>query len=123
MLEGAREEKGQWFLDATRENLPTILTQLKVKNARFLTLSGIEEDQLQVAYHFELGGKFLHIIVVVDHNKPEINSICKIFPAAELYERELSEMFGIKVKNHPNMLPLFLPDELKGTAPMRKRKQ
>ncbi|MGC8622855.1 MAG: NADH-quinone oxidoreductase subunit C [Candidatus Micrarchaeia archaeon] len=35
--------------------------------------------------------------VKLPHEKPEIESITDLFPAADWYEREMQEMFGIKI--------------------------
>lgn len=61
------------------------------------------------------------IRVTLEGETPAIESVSDIFPGFEWHEREISEMFGIIFKNHPDMRPLLLPEELVGKYPMRKR--
>ncbi len=61
-------------------------------------------------------------VLVKTETKKEVESVTKIFPGAILFERELYEMFGVKVVGHPDMRNFFLPKELTkaGTYPLRK---
>ncbi|MGC8568011.1 MAG: NADH-quinone oxidoreductase subunit C [Candidatus Micrarchaeia archaeon] len=55
----------------------------------------------------------------VDLPNPEIESIMKVYSAADWYERELSEMFGIKIKGRET--PRLLLEEWNGIdPPLRK---
>ncbi len=51
--------------------------------------------------------------------KPEIESLAEIFPAADWLERECFDMFGIIFLNHPNLKRLLCPDDWQG-YPLRK---
>jgi len=116
----AKKENGQFFLEVEPDLCPEVWYHMKKKEARLMDISGVEDDRLKVVYHFDVEGKLFHVIVPVPADNPKIKSICKAFPAAVLYERELQEMFGILVVDHPNMQPLFLPDELAGKTPGRR---
>lgn len=62
----------------------------------------------------------LFIKIILDHEKPEIDSVMKIWPAADWYEREAWELFGINIRNHPNLTRFLLPDDWDQGFPMRK---
>ncbi len=61
-------------------------------------------------------------VIVKTETEKDVESVTKIFPGAILFERELYEMFGINVVNHPDLRNFFLPKELTkaGTYPLRK---
>jgi len=79
-------------------------------------------DSFVVLYHFCHGNAVLNLRVhppsLEDASVP---SICNLIPSATLYERELQEMFGIRVDGTPNDDRLLLPDEWpQGVYPLRK---
>lgn len=83
----------------------------------------LEDDKYEVIYLlWSHESKLLcQLRVALEGENPEIETVSDIFPGFEWHERETSEMFGIIFKNHPDMRPLLLPDELVGKYPMRKR--
>ncbi len=52
-------------------------------------------------------------------DKPEIESVCTIWKAAEYPEREVFDLFGVEFKNHPDLRRIFLEDDFEG-HPLRK---
>ena len=58
--------------------------------------------------------------VFLDHDKPEVDSVMKIWPAANWYEREAWELFGILIHDHPNLTRFLLPEDWDQGYPMRK---
>lgn len=58
--------------------------------------------------------------IVLDREKPEIESVISVWPAANWYEREMWELYGINVRNHPNLTRFLLPDDWNEGFPMRK---
>ena len=83
----------------------------------------LENDQYEIIYIFWSWSMqtLVQLRVSLEGEKPEIESVCDIFPGLEWHEREFREMFGIDVKNHPDPRLFLLPDELDGAYPMRKR--
>jgi Ni,Fe-hydrogenase III component G len=56
-----------------------------------------------------------------DRENPSIESITPLIPAAEWIEREIHDILGIEIKNHPNMRRLILADDWpEGVYPLRK---
>jgi NADH-quinone oxidoreductase subunit C len=45
---------------------------------------------------------------------PEIDSCVGLFPTADLQEREVYDMFGVRFRGHPDLRRLFMPDEYEG---------
>ena len=91
------------------------------KYLRFLTAIDFPDKGVMELIYFLYSYKFnidLIIKTTLKRDKPEIESICEIFPAANWHERETAEMFGIKFINHPDPSPLLLPEDV--YAPLRK---
>ncbi len=74
-----------------------------------------------VLYHFCRGAAVLTVKVSIPREKPEVSSICGLFPSAILQERELAETFGIEIADMPAAGRLLLSDDWPaGLYPMRK---
>lgn len=58
-------------------------------------------------------------VVLTDKVNPVIPTVCDVWRAAEFYEREIFDLFGIKFKNHPALRRIFLDDDWVG-HPLRK---
>ncbi|WP_304246136.1 NADH-quinone oxidoreductase subunit C [Parabacteroides gordonii] len=50
---------------------------------------------------------------------PLLPSLYELWQAAELFEDEIYDLFGIRFENHPNLRRLFLDEEFEG-YPLRK---
>jgi len=87
---------------------------------RISSISGLDTGRdLEVIYHFVSGEMVINIKTHLPRKNPEISTITDLFPGANLFERELMEMLGIRVKNHPNPKRLFL-SETSPETPLRK---
>lgn len=61
----------------------------------------------------------LRVKVPLEEEAPEVDSILGLWVAADWYERECHEMYGIGFRGHPNLIPLLLYDGFEG-HPLRK---
>ena len=121
------DETGEWLsvqIDAS-DWLP-LAWQLRANadlDFEFLfSITGVDwKTHFSVVYHLR-SIKHGHIVVVkakCDRAKPEIESVCKIWKTAELTEREVYDLLGIKFLNHPDLRRLFLTEDWEG-YPLRK---
>lgn len=93
--------------------------------ARFCIATGIDSDDcFEILYHYSYDQTGCVITVkafIRDRENPEIESITPLLPAAEWIEREIHDILGINIKNHPNLKRLILADDWpEGVYPMRK---
>jgi len=87
------------------------------------TITGLDTgEKIQVIYHMsDKDGKMLNIKISIDRNSPVIGTITDLFPAAELSERELEDLLGIKVEGLAPGRRYPLPDNWpQGQYPQRK---
>ncbi len=80
------------------------------------------KDGLNVIYHLT-STEYHHIVVLRvilnDKENPIVATVSDLWNAAEYFEREVFDLFGIKFENHPDLRRLFLDDEWVG-YPLRK---
>ncbi|HSO71177.1 MAG TPA: NADH-quinone oxidoreductase subunit C, partial [Thermodesulfobacteriota bacterium] len=57
---------------------------------------------------YELCRLVVHVPVAVGVDVPTIS---QVYPAADWYEREVWEFFGITFSGHPNLKNLILPED------------
>ncbi|HQQ93434.1 MAG TPA: NADH-quinone oxidoreductase subunit C [Bacteroidia bacterium] len=94
-------------------------------NFHFLTdLTGMQtedEKHLGVIYHLHNMQKNIRLRVKTffDINKPEIETVTDIWPAANWMERETYDFFGIRFIGHPNLKRILNVDEM-DIYPLRK---
>jgi Ni,Fe-hydrogenase III component G len=80
-----------------------------------------EKGAFELLYHFCAGAAVLTLRVGIPREDPSVPSICGVIPSASVFERELSEMFGVTVVGTPDDSRLFIPDDWpEGVYPMRK---
>jgi NADH-quinone oxidoreductase subunit C len=96
----------------------------KEKKFRFIIASGLHtREGFEILYHYSLDttGHIINLQVILPHENPEIDSLTKLFSAAEWIEREIHELLGIKFKGHPNLVKLLSKENWpEGTYPYRK---
>ena len=79
-------------------------------------ISGVDyETHFEVVYHIDRWDgdpTVLQVhIKINDRENPVIHTITPIWESANWHERELYDLFGINVENHPNLKRLLLPEE------------
>jgi Ni,Fe-hydrogenase III component G len=92
---------------------------------RFVIATGVDSDNcFEVLYHFandETGHIVTVKAIIHDRENPSVESITPFIPGAEWIEREIHDILGIEIKNHPNMRRLILHDDWpQGVYPLRK---
>lgn len=99
----------------------------RLKYNFLMDLAGVDyltfkkEPRFEVVYHlYSLEyNRRVRIKVPVDEDDLTIDSLTPLWKAANWYEREVWDMFGIKFSGHPNLKRLLLYEEFVG-HPLRK---
>jgi NADH-quinone oxidoreductase subunit C len=79
------------------------------------------EPRFQVVYHFLSHSlkRRIRLIVRLESNNASVDSITPTWPAANFYEREVFDLFGINFPGHPNLRRIMMPEDWNG-YPLRK---
>ena len=79
------------------------------------------EPRFEVVYHlFSISKKErLRLKARVDGSSAAIESVTSVWPAANFYEREVFDLFGVRFTGHPNLTRIMMPDNWEG-HPLRK---
>jgi NADH-quinone oxidoreductase subunit C len=82
----------------------------KGEGYRFIIASALHTRRgFEIYYHFSFDpeGSILSLHVILDKDKPHIESLSNMFSASNWIEREMHELFGIDFLNHPNQEKLL----------------
>jgi len=61
----------------------------------------------------------LFVKVWLNEEDPEVESTTSIWPAANWFEREVFDMFGVRFRNHPDLRRMYMPEDYQ-YYPLRK---
>jgi Ni,Fe-hydrogenase III large subunit/Ni,Fe-hydrogenase III component G len=124
-----REDRaGEVILEAQPEALPALADRIFLDlGGRLMTLyaSDVRRTTERFALHHVWSlprhHVFLHVTAPVDPAAPSFPSIAAKYPAANWFEREVMDFFGITAEGHPNPSPVAVHDDWpKGAWPLRK---
>jgi len=113
------EIKADDLLEVTRK----LRDDLQLKFDFLCNLGGVDTGQrLEVVYSIASTTEHLRMDfkLVLGYEHPAVETITGVWAAANWYEREMYELYGIEVRNHPDMRPLLLPEDWNQGFPMRK---
>ncbi|MCD6264089.1 hypothetical protein CW700_04700 [Candidatus Bathyarchaeota archaeon] len=112
------------FINIRAEALRKAVEALKRKYPalRFMTISTVDCGlHFEFLHHFHVDGVVITLRSVKPKEENLLESIADIVPAANFIEREIAELFGIKVMNHPKMRSLILTEDwAEDKRPLRK---
>lgn len=77
-----------------------LMETLKIKNNgyRLVAITCTNKDGMEMSYSFDKDYDFVTYRFVID-TETEISSISIIYPYSFLYENEIKELFGVRIKN------------------------
>ncbi|MCD6381272.1 MAG: NADH-quinone oxidoreductase subunit C [Candidatus Odinarchaeota archaeon] len=114
------------FIRIKRESLLDLLRFLK-DNWDYVHLSTItaldkgKDEDFQLIYHLVVDNVVLNVKVDVPKSEPKITTIKNVMRAAEFYEMEINDLFGITFLGNEKKERFILPDDWpEGVYPLRK---
>lgn len=90
------EEKN--IKEISAEMLLAETLDLKFAGYRLVAISSTAKDGLEITYSFDKEYDFRNLRIHIDY-ETEIESISSIYGYAFMYENEIKELFGAKIKN------------------------
>ena len=79
------------------------------------------EPRFQVSYHIvsHTLKQRIRLAVMLAGDDSAVETITSVWPSANFYEREVFDLFGIRITGHPNLTRIMMPTDWKG-HPLRK---
>lgn len=112
------------FIDVKKEQLKEVLLYLRDKYGitHMSTISAVDANEnIEILYHLFKDGVGISLRIYTPKNDPNIDTVTDIIPGAVLYEREIQDLMGVIVRNHPDPKRLVLPEDWpEGIYPLRK---
>lgn len=89
---------------------------------RSLTAVDWEDEGIDVVYHLYSTTKRHNLTVKANLPSADltVDTATSVWRAANWYEREAAEMFGLRFNGHPDPRTLLMPEDLDDTFPLRK---
>jgi NADH-quinone oxidoreductase subunit C len=121
------EDGGEWLnIIVPPEELKAFVLQLRsdpdlIMDYLFCLTCVDWKTHFTMVYHFS-STRYRHNIVVkakIDRTNSEIETVSDIWRTAEMLEREVYDLFGVKFLHHPDLRRLIMPDDWEGW-PLRK---
>jgi NADH-quinone oxidoreductase subunit C len=122
----AKFDRGELTITVPREFIILMCEAVKEDGYNFLEdVTAVDwypsEPRFQITYHI-LSMKLkerVRLAVRLDGEDAVIDSITGVWPAANFYEREVFDLFGVRFGGHPNLTRIMMPTDWEG-HPLRK---
>jgi NADH-quinone oxidoreductase subunit C len=124
---GGKFDRGELTLEIASERIVAVCEFLKYdqKFIRLSTVTAVDrypaEPRFEVVYHLHSveRNQRLRLKCRLRGDAPGIDSITPVWRSANWYERETFDLFGIRFRNHPNLVRIMMPESWEG-HPLRK---
>ena len=122
----AKFDRGELTVTVTRENILTACEAVKAAGYNFMEdVTAVDwypsEPRFQITYHIlsHRRKQRVRLAVRLDSADAALDSITPVWPAANFYEREIFDLFGVRFGGHPNLVRIMMPEDWQG-HPLRK---
>ena len=126
-VQSAKFDRNELSIDVAREYIRDACNQLKTQGlVNFfsdLTCADFypREPRFELAYQLlsHQRKEFVRLKVTLSGDDAVVESVTSVWPAANFFEREIFDLFGIRFLGHPNLRRIMLPESWEG-HPLRK---
>jgi NADH-quinone oxidoreductase subunit C len=125
-LVDAKFDRGELALTIAPEEIRLAAETVQAAGYNFFEdVTGVDwfpaAPRFQLSYHIvsHIYKERIRLRVLVDGESPAVESITAVWPAANYYEREVFDLFGVRFEGHPNLRRIMMPDDWQG-HPLRK---
>ena len=125
-IQNAKYDRGELTLALPRETIVAGCQTVQAFGFNFLAdVTCVDwypnQPRFQITYHIlSLSLKQrIRLAVFVEQADASVDSITRVWGAANFYEREIFDLFGVRFGGHPNLRRILLPDDFQGN-PLRK---
>lgn len=128
-VKGARWDRNELTIEVARGRIRdacALLRQDKDLDFNFLAdIAGVDrfpaEPRFEVNYHLlSMSRKArVRLKVRLHSDSPEAESLTSLWPAANFFEREIFDLFGVRFTGHPDLRRILMPDDWEG-HPLRR---
>lgn len=122
----AKWDRKELTITVARENIVSACKAVQAAGYNFFEdLTAVDwypqEPRIQLSYHIVSYGlkQRVRIAVRLDSADLSLDTIMDVRPAANFYEREVFDLFGVKFHGHPGLTRIMMPTDWKG-HPLRK---
>ncbi len=115
--------KNRMWISVNPQDALRLMSFLKEKGYFHLsTITGFDEgENLGAIYHITDYYTIVNVRVRTPKTSPSLKTVRDIYPVCESFERELEDLFGIKIEGLPEGRNYPLPEGFpKGVHPLRK---
>jgi NADH-quinone oxidoreductase subunit C len=128
-VEGAKYDRDELSIYIERGHIREVCALLRdQKDCPFNFLSDVtcvdwypSEPRFEVVYHLlSIPNKErVRLKVRLDSGSPAVESVVGVWPAANFFEREVYDLFGVRFTGHPYLRRIQMPEDWEG-HPLRK---
>jgi NADH-quinone oxidoreductase subunit C len=122
----AKFDRNELTITVTRESIVAMCEAVKADGYTFFEdVTAVDwypqEPRFQLSYHILSMGlkQRVRLVVQLDSANAIVDSITSVWPAANFYEREVFDLFGVHFAGHPGLTRIMMPTDWQG-HPLRK---
>lgn len=123
----SEEKFGEWTFEIAAGQIVEACRALKdtLGYERLSSITAVDrypaEPRFEVVYHLQsvARNERVRLKCRLSGQEPELDSVTGVWRAANWFERETFDMFGIRFRNHPDLKRILMPEDWEG-HPLRK---
>jgi NADH-quinone oxidoreductase subunit C len=122
----AKYEREELTVTVARENIVAACQAVRQAGYNFFEdVTAVDwypsEPRFQISYSLLSHSlkRRLRLVVRLTGEDASLDSITPVWPAANFYEREIFDLFGVNFNGHPNLRRIMMPEDWQG-YPLRK---